>query len=197
MPLTGAGEVTHRSQVHPLTPALLAAAGLLAVAGFAKLVRPAGTSQALRTQGLPARWWLVRLLGVAEVLVAAAALLEVRFGAALLAAAYGAFTLFVVTALVRGRPLTSCGCFAEPDLPPTSVHVVVTAVLAVCSGAIAAGSGGGLPDLLDGPASPAVAVVGSAALVGWLSYLVLAELPRLVAELVRGGSGRPLGSARP
>ncbi|MGI8536415.1 MAG: MauE/DoxX family redox-associated membrane protein [Mycobacteriales bacterium] len=167
--------------MHLLTPAFLAAAGLLAVAGVAKLARPAGTSVALRAQGLPAWSWLVHILGAAELAVAAAALLELRFGAALLAATYGAFSVFVLTALVRGRPLTSCGCFAEPDVPPTPVHVVVTAALAACGGAVAAGSGGGLPDLLNGPVLPAVAAVGSAVLVGWLTYLVLAELPRLVA----------------
>jgi len=173
---------THRVRVHLLTPAFLAAAGLLAVAGLAKLARPAGTSRALRAQGLPARSVLVRLLGAAELLIAAAALLELRFGAALLAVAYGGFTVFVATALVRGRPLTSCGCFAEPDVPPTPVHLVVTAALAACGVAVAVGSGGGLPDLLDGSVLAAAAAVGSAVLVGWLSYLVLAELPRLVAQ---------------
>lgn len=176
--------------MHPLTSVFLAAAGLLAVAGLAKIVRPAATRQALRTQGLPARAALVRLIGVAEVLVAVAALLELRFGAALLALSYAGFTLFVASALVRRRPLSSCGCFAEPDVPPTPLHVVVTAVLAVCSGAVATGSRGGLPDLLSGPVATAVAVTASATLIGWLSYLVLAELPRLTAALAPSGPVR-------
>lgn len=193
MRLTCADLTTHRSPVHPLSPAFLAAAGLLAIAGVAKMLSPAGTSSALRIQGLPARWSLVRLLGVAELLVAAAALLELRFGAALLAAIYAAFTAFVASALVRGRPLTSCGCFAEPDVPPTPVHLFVTAALALCAGTVAAGSGAGLPTLGSGPLPVALATAGSAALVGWLSYLVLAALPRLLAELGRNGSVGALG----
>jgi len=180
--------------VHPLTPVLLAAAGLLAIAGLAKLASPAGTSRALRTQGLPARWGLVRVLGAGEVLVAAAALLELRFGAALLALAYAAFTVFVAAALLRGRPLSSCGCFAEPDVAPTPVHAVVTVVLAGCAGVVSVGSGGGLPDLLDGPVLPAVGAVASGGLVGWLAYLVLAALPALAALLqpaVRLEGSRP------
>ncbi len=194
MCLTRTDLTTHRGRVHPLSPAFLAAAGLLAIAGVAKLVHPGGTSSALRTQGLPARWGLVRLLGAAELLVAAAALLELRFGAALLAATYVAFTAFVATALVRGRPLTSCGCFAEPDVPPTRVHLFVTAVLALCAGAVATGSGGGLPALGNGPLPVTLAIAGSAVLVGWLSYLALAALPRLSAELGRGKSAGALRS---
>ena len=169
--------------MHPLTPLVLAAAGLLLVAGVAKAVRPRATSTALRLQGLPAPESLVRVLGAGEVLVAAAALLEVPFGAAALAVSYAAFTVFVSAALLRGRPLASCGCFAEPDVPPTPVHVLVTAALAASAAAVAAGTGGGLRDLLDGSVLLALGGAGSAALVGWLTYLVLTELPRLMAEL--------------
>lgn len=188
MRLTCAPRTTHRVRVHLLTPAFLAAAGLLAVAGLAKLARPAGTSRALRAQGLPARWGLVRFLGAAEIAVAAAALLELRFGAALLAVTYAGFTAFVGVALVRGRPLSSCGCFAEPDVPPTPVHLVVTAALAASAAVVGAGSGAGLPALLAGPVLPAAGAVGSALLVGWLAYLVLAELPRLVVRTARPAS---------
>lgn len=168
----------------------MAAAGLLAVAGLAKIVSPAATRQALRTQGLPARAALVRWIGVAELLIGAAALLELRFGAALLALSYTGFTAFVVAALVRRRPLSSCGCFAEPDVPPTPLHVVVTAVLAGCSGAVATGSGAGLRDLLSESVPTGAAAAAGAALIGWLSYLVLAELPRLSSALVSHGPVR-------
>jgi hypothetical protein len=166
--------------MHPLTPAFLAAAGLLAVAGVAKLSRPAGTSRALRAQGLPARWGLVRALGTAEIAVAVAALLELRGGAALLAVTYAGFTAFVGLALVRGRPLSSCGCFAEPDVPPTPVHLVVTAALAASAAVVgaAAGSGAGLPALLAGPVLPAAAVAVSALLLGGLAFLVLTGVAR-------------------
>lgn len=182
--------------MEPLTPVLIAAAGLLLVAGAAKVVRPADTSQALRTQGLPSRPVLVRVLGGAEVLAALAALLELPFAAALLAAAYAAFTAFVLTALVRDRPLSSCGCFAEPDVPPTPVHAVLTAVLAACCAGAAAGAGGGLPDLLGAPLATAGGAVLSAGLLGWLSYLVMARLPRLLAELLPLPSAPTAGAHR-
>ncbi len=181
--------------VHPLTSVFLAAAGLLALAGGTKLVRSAATSQALRLSGLPSRSWLVRLLGAAEVLVAVAALLEAPFAAAALAATYAAFTVFVGSALLRGVPLASCGCFAEPDVPPSPLHVIVTSVLAISTGAVAAGSGGGLKDLLDGPMLMAAGVAGSAALVGWLTYLALSALPRLAVELGHDPPARPPGLA--
>jgi hypothetical protein len=142
------------------------------------MARPAGTSRALRAQGLPARWGLVRALGAVEIAVAVAALLELRGGAALLAVTYAGFTAFVGAALVRGRPLSSCGCFAEPDVPPTPVHLVVTAALAASAAVVGAGSGAGLPALLAGPVLPAVGAVGSALLVGWLAYLVLTGASR-------------------
>ena len=181
--------------MHPLTPLVLAAAGLLLVAGVAKALRPRATSTALRLQGLPAREPLVRVLGAAEVLVAVAALLEVSFAAAALAVTYTAFTVFVGAALLRGRPLASCGCFAEPDVPPTPVHVLVTAALAASAAVVAAGSGGGLRDLLGASPLMAVGAAGSAALAGWLTYLVLTELPRLVAELDHRPSPPPAGLA--
>lgn len=177
--------------MHALSAPVMAAAGLLALAGVLKLRRPGGTAQALRTQGLPSGPALVRALGAAEVAVAALALLGVTAGTALLALAYTGFTAFVALALVRGRPLSSCGCFAEPDLPPTAAHVAVTAVLAIASAvAAAAGARSGLPALTDAPLPTALGVAGAATLVGWLSYLVLAQLPRLQAA-VRAAAGRP------
>ena len=170
--------------MHALTAPVMAAAGLLALAGVLKLRRPSGTAQALRTQGLPSGPAVVRTIGAAEVAVAALALLGAPAGTALLALAYTGFTAFVVLALVRGRPLSSCGCFAEPDTPPTAAHVGVTAVLAVAAAA-AAGTGArtGLPALADVALPTAVGVTAAAVLVGWLAYLVLAELPRLHAAV--------------
>lgn len=170
--------------MQPLTPVLLGAAGLLLVAGAAKAVRPADTAQALRTQGLPSRPVLVRLLAAVEVLIALAALLELPFGASAMTVAYAGFTAFVVTALIRQRPLSSCGCFAEPDVPPTPAHAGLTAVLAACCAGAASGAGGGLPDLLDAPVAVAAGAVLCAGLIGWLGYLVMAWLPRLIAELL-------------
>ncbi|MGI4894969.1 MAG: MauE/DoxX family redox-associated membrane protein [Janthinobacterium lividum] len=82
----------------------LAACALLVVAGIAKLRTPAGTSQALRTQGFPSGSVLVRALGAVELAVAGAALAGVPAANWLVAAAYAGFTAFGLTALLRGRP---------------------------------------------------------------------------------------------
>ncbi|WP_170127070.1 MauE/DoxX family redox-associated membrane protein [Kineococcus rhizosphaerae] len=160
---------------------------LLLVAGTAKLRHPAGTAQALRTQGLPGDARLVRALGGAEVLVAAGSLAGLAVAAWASAALYAGFTGFVVLALTRRRPLSSCGCFGEPDLPPTRVHVAVTAALALAAGAAALGPARGLNAALAAPAAQAVATLLVAAVLTGLTLLVLTALPRLVAarHLVR------------
>jgi hypothetical protein len=167
--------------MHVLSAPLLAGAVLLAFAGALKLRRPAGTAQALRTQGLPSAHVLVRLMGAVEVGLASAVLASLPFAALGLAVAYAAFTGFVAVALVRGRPLSSCGCFAEPDLPPTRAHLAVTALFAAVGAGGSVGASTGVPALLGVPVGTAVATVLSAALVAWLAYLVLADLPRLQA----------------
>lgn len=179
---SGGATVAHGAPA--LAAPLLAAAGLLALAGVLKLARPEGTRQALRTQGLPDAPVLVRLLGAVEVVVAVAALAGTAVGAAALALAYAGFTAFVALALVRGRPLTSCGCFAEPDLPPTWAHPVVTAALAVAGALAATGRAAGLPQVLDAGAGTALAALAGAVLVGALARVVLTDLPRLVAASV-------------
>ncbi|WP_337062188.1 MauE/DoxX family redox-associated membrane protein [Kineococcus sp. G2] len=160
----------------------LAGTVLLLVAGVAKLRRPDGTSRALRAQHLPSSRALVRLLGAGEVALAAAALAGAAGTAWAVAAAYAAFTGFVVLALVRGAPLSSCGCFGEPDLPPTRTHVAVTAALAAASAATALGGGPtGLAGAAGAGAPAALAAAGLVALVAWLALLSLTALPRLAA----------------
>lgn len=167
-----------------LTVPYLAAAGLLLLSGVLKLYRPAGTAPALRTQGLPPARALVLCVGATEAAVAVAALVGLPWAAPALALTYAGFTLFVLIALVRGRPLSSCGCFAEPDLPPTWAHVALTALLASCA-AVADGGPIGLPSAVGAGAIEASAAVASAALTGWLAYVVLAGLPRLQAAAIR------------
>ncbi len=108
----------------------LVAAGVLAYAGAAKILDPVMTAGALRMMGVPARGWMVRIGAVGEVALAVAA---VVWGGgvlwALVGVSYTLFALFVVFALVSGRPVGSCGCFGRVDIPPTWLHVVVNCVL--------------------------------------------------------------------
>jgi hypothetical protein len=171
--------------VPPLLVPFLAAAGLVALAGWHKLARPAGTTQALRTQGLPSAAALVRLLGAAELAAAAAAFAGLREGALALALLYAGFTGFVLLALLRRRALSSCGCFGRPDTPPSSWHVAVTASAAVCAGLTAAGTSSGVPVLLDAGAAIAPGLLLAAAVVTLLAWALLAELPPVLAAARR------------
>ncbi len=128
-----------------LAAPLLAASGLLVAGGAAKAARPHDTARALRAAGLPVPASAVRLLAGIEVVVgAAAAVVGGPAPAAAVAASYAAFTAFLTVALRRGWSLSSCGCFGEPDSPPTVVHLVVDAALALAAGCAAA-SGGPAP----------------------------------------------------
>ena len=167
------------TDVSALIVPFLAACALLLLAGLAKLRTPAATAQALRTQGLPSSPGLVRLLGAAEVALAVAAAAGVPGTALGVAAGYAAFTGVVLLPLLRGRPLSSCGCFGEPDLPPTPVHVVLTALAAACALAVALTGGAGLPEVSADGAGAAAAVLGATALATWLGVLVLTALARL------------------
>jgi hypothetical protein len=157
---------------------------LSAAAGGAKVARPDDTARALRAAGLPVGGAVVRVGAAAETALGAAVLAGAgRAAVALLAASYLAFGGFVALALVRRWPLASCGCFGEPDTPPTALHAAVclaaAAYLAVAAGAgSAAGVAHGVA--VEGAGAGAVLLVGSIA-AAYVLYLVMAAAPRLVA----------------
>jgi hypothetical protein len=112
----------------PVTAPFVAATVLLGAAGVAKTIRPADTANALGAAGIPASRALVRVGAVAEVGLAAWALVGPGpLTGALVAVAYTIFAVFVVVALRRGWALASCGCFGRPDTPPTVAHAVLNA----------------------------------------------------------------------
>jgi hypothetical protein len=119
----------------------------------------------------------VRLGAAVEVGVGAAALVWTPAAIAV-AGSYVVFAGFVTLALVRGWSLSSCGCFGEPDTPPTITHVVVDCVLA----AAALFGTAPLPAVAHDPGWGLAAVVLSI-VTGGLVYLVLARLLRLTASV--------------
>ncbi len=137
----------------------------------------------MRLSGLPASSLAVRVGALAEIGVAAGAMVT---GAPVFCIAVGlsymAFAAFVAVALVRGLPLSSCGCLGEPDSPPTVAHVGLDLVFA--AGAFWAAANGlesPMGSLLHRP----VLGVGLAVAVGvvsWLSILSLTTLGQLGAE---------------
>lgn len=99
---------------------------LLLVAGAQKLLDPSSTSGALRAAGMPSSVVLVRILGLAEVGAGVAFLvwggpLPVAAGALL----YAGFAWFVISAIARDLPISSCGCLGATETPPTMIHVVM------------------------------------------------------------------------
>lgn len=168
----------------------LAAAGLLVLAGVPKLADPMPLVRALRSARLPspatlpAARALVRALAALEVLVGAAALVAPgRLTAGGVALSYLAFSAFVALVLVRGGVLGSCGCFGRPDTPPTVAHLLVTLVLAASAAALAVAP----PQeaVWSSLSGELLALVGFAALLAWLAYLVMAVLPATTPAAVR------------
>jgi hypothetical protein len=104
----------------------LAAAVVLAAAGVAKMIRPDDTTRALRAAGIPARRTWVRAGAAVETVVGVLAIAYPRPATAgLVALCYAAFTIFVTAALIRGWPISSCGCFGKADTRPTYAHAVL------------------------------------------------------------------------
>lgn len=151
-----------------------AAALLLLVAGVAKVVRPAPTSELLATLGLSARAAIAVAIGAAELAVGLTAL---AVGGPAPAAATGVlyvgFTLVVWRAMAAGAE--SCGCFGRVDAPPSWIHVVGNAALAAVSFGAAAGDS---PlDVMDGQPAGGVAFVLGVGVVAGLALVAFTALP--------------------
>jgi methylamine utilization protein MauE len=171
--------------VPALLAPFLAAAAVIVLAGAAKTVRPANTARALRQLGWPGSPLLVRCLGVVEVLLGATAAVNGnRIAAALLALSYLGFSAFVAAALRHGGAVSSCGCFGQPDTPPTISHLLVVVAGSMVSAAVALRPGAGLTAVSGGRG---VAVVLLAGIGTWLAVLSMTLLPRLRAVLNAGG----------
>jgi hypothetical protein len=148
---------------------LAGAAGLLMVAGAAKVVDPTRTVVALREMGWGVPLAAVRAGAALETLLGAATLvLGGRPWGLLVAVSYLGFALFVMAALRAGTPVGSCGCLGQADTAPRPGHVVVDAVFAAAAvGAAAADA----PALLDAswvawPTAAVVALVAYGLLTG-------------------------------
>lgn len=155
------------------------AAGLVLVAGVAKLARPATTGAALGWRlGTRARL-AVRALGLAEVALAVAVLVlggSVAFG--LLGAAYLGFT---AVAWHQRRHDRGCGCFGTEDTQVGALHLVANLVAAATAATAAALVGPGLPTLLATAPIAAVTATVLIALAVGLGQLVLTGLSEVLA----------------
>ena len=162
--------------------AFATAATVLTAAGLAKAARPADTARALGAGGLPAREWMVRAGSGVEVSIGLAALIAGGgLTAALVAISYSALAAFVAVALLRDTPLSSCGCFGEPDTPPTILHVVINVLLSVTAWMAFAHPVDGLPAVIAADPSQGLVLAGLIGLATYAVVTALTALPRLSA----------------
>jgi len=166
-----------------LSAPVLGLAALLGAAGLAKVARPAPTARALRSVGLPVPAGLVRAGAAAEVAVGGGFVL---FGGWLAAGAvalsYAGFAVFVGAALARGGTVSSCGCFGEPDTPPTLTHLLVCAAGAAGAAAAASTHPVGAWALVSAHPAQAPALLLLVACTAYCGYLLMAVAPRLAAR---------------
>jgi hypothetical protein len=140
---------------------------LMLAAGAVKVADPTRTAGALAARGWPVSGLVVRAGALAEVVVGAAVLVVGGYvPPALMAVSYFGFAWFVAGALRAGTPVGTCGCFDQPDTPPSPLHVVVDAAFAL---AAAAGAAVGL----EPPRDASVLVIAGAVGVALGGYLVL------------------------
>ncbi len=155
-------------------------AGVLLVAGIAKVVRPSATATALRALRVPSPMVATRLLGAGEIALTGAA---IAIGSPVLwagvALAYVVFTVFILWALRDGDVLGSCGCFGREDTPPTPGHAAFNAAAATIAG-LAVVDPVRLADF-DGSAFAAVLLVCLVAVGTAVAIAALTELPRTLA----------------
>lgn len=156
---------------------------LVCAAGIGKLIDPRHTSGALSQMGLPSRWALVRVLGVAELAIGAAVVVFAGpVSTVLLAVLYLGFGVFVIAALRSGTPLSSCGCFGRPDTPPSGTHLVVNMAAAAFLGPQAFGGGvAGIGVVVGAGDVMAVPVAMAGVVLAYLLYALLAVRPTKVA----------------
>jgi hypothetical protein len=180
--------------VSALVGPLHAAAAVVAVAGVAKLLRPAAAAAALRTVGLPGTRAAVRVVAAGELAVAASVLAGFDGGrapAAALAALHLGFA--AVAAALRARSAT-CGCFGEAA-PVTGTHLVAN--VAVAAVALAAAATGDLASVgaaagdTPGAGVPYLLLVATLAAAEITALTALADAQTAAARLRAGAGAHP------
>ncbi len=165
------------------------AAGLVLVAGAAKVVRPAATRDVLALSRVPGGTGLARGLGFGEIVLALSVVaIGGRLAFAALAVAYAAF---ILVALHQRRAGRGCGCFGSPTSHVGPLHLAIDGVAAIVAAVAAVLVAPPLHVLLpDGAvaAAAAVVLVGTAVVLAQLSLTSLPQL--LAAEAVTRPGGR-------
>ena len=159
----------------------LAGAMLVIFAGIAKTIDPGALANGLALSGIAVKPFLVRVGSMIEGLVGLLVLMtRWPLMGLVLGASYVGFSLFVFLALVRKLPVSSCGCFGEPDTRPTWLHVLLNLVFAgACFGESVAGLSLGESWGHYRVGFPGVLTTLVALAVAFFGYLIMSQLPRL------------------
>ena len=157
-----------------LLPAFLTAAGVLALAGAAKLRSPAAA--AVAAAGLPVPVSLVRALGAGEVALAGACIVHPSSATAVaLAVVYLAFAAFVGRQLRRADGAAPCGCFGDETAPASGWHLALD--LAAAAVSIAAALAPPSWDAVAANGAGAAALIVGVGACIYLAYLAYTALP--------------------
>lgn len=154
-------------------------AGLLLPTGWAKLRKPYETSRALRSVGWPGNRAIAFSLGLVEVVIAIWVLtIGSTLAVAAMGALYAGFLVWLTVAFRSGGVVSSCGCSATPDTPPTAAHVVINAV---ALGAVLLNLSSARPGLVL-PTSSMLGLLAAVLVIligAWLSFNVITTGARL------------------
>lgn len=182
----------------PTAGIVFAAALLIAVAGVAKVTRPAATQVALRTAGLPSSRLAAQVLGAVEVLLAGVALgVAGPVGAGVVAVAYLGFAAFSAQLLRRSRGTASCGCFGGDDAPVTQLHVWLNVALAAAALVSLADPAPAIWQAAADTPWSGVPFLLLVATLTWLLLVTLTVLPSVLATAARPAAPTIAGSAAP
>jgi hypothetical protein len=160
-----------------LSVPLATVAGVLALAGVAKLRSPLSARRALAVAGLPSGKAIARGLGAAEVALAVLCLVAPGRATGLaLALAFLAFAAFLVRVMRAEAGSAPCGCFGDDSLPVTRAHVGFDLIAAAVAATAVVVPPVPLTDAGAGGVELAALLIGVGCCV-YLSYLIFTLLP--------------------
>lgn len=157
----------------------LAVTALLALGGVLKVLRPNETATALAALGLPSQSFVIRGLGLVEIVIGIVAFGTGHPIASLLTAgAYMSFAGFVLIARRAKTPVQSCGCFGKAETPPSIIHITVNLMAAGVAVLIAIWPIPALTELLSDQPGAGVPLLLLTAVIIYLLYVALTALPQ-------------------
>jgi hypothetical protein len=172
---------------------LLALAGVLVVAGAAKLRAPAPAARALQELRLAGGERAVRLIALFELALGGMCLARPTAAlCAVLAGAYGAFALFTARLIGVSRAGAGCGCFGRQGVRAHRGHVVLNVIAGALALAASFAPPAGLASLLSENVGKGALVAAGAGALAWALVLAYTALPDLAsAGALDGAPARP------